>query len=337
MTRLLLVVGWVLLALEAAALVAMGLGRGMSSESSGRALGRDVALLAAPVLVAAAALLVLGQRNGSRGLVLAGTLVVALPFLLLVAGVFSDAGSGLLRAVGRGREGRFPEARLTAIARAVDRGDPAAAAAAIRGRALDFSARERAGSTILGYAVKKACAWPAPPGRTEIVRALLEAGAPVVDGAVRPDEPLVAVVADSADPRTTELLDLLLAHGGDPDAKLPFDPDPLLFSRNLICAKAEVLLRRGARTSALSTDGAQSGWTPLMRAVEREAWDLALCLVRAGVPAAAAAPDGETARSLAERSGRAAGPGDASGTADPRTAFLAALGEAEAREKAAER
>ena len=336
MTRTLLVVGWVCLALEAVGLVAVFLGRGASSESSGRELGRDVALLLAPLLLGAAVLLVMGQRSGSRGLVLAGTLVTALPFVLFAASLFTDAGSGLLRAVGRSREGRFGDARLTAVARAVDRAEPAAAAEAIRSGPLDFSARERGGSTILGYAVKRSLAWDARPERTEIVRALLDSGAPVVDGVVAAGAPLVGTVADSADPRTVAILDLLLAHGGDPDAKLPFDPDPLVFSRNLTVEKARVLVRHGADLAVVSIDGGRAGFTPLMLAVEREEWDLAACLLESGAPAGRAAPDGSTARSIAEAIARR-DRGAPTRAPEAYVAFLEALGEAERREASAKR
>ena len=270
-----------------------------------------------------------GQRSGSRSLILSGTLLVALPFLLFAASLGSDAGSGLLRAIGRGREGRFADPRLTAVARAVDRTEPSAAEEAIRGATLDFAARERGGSTILGYAVKRALAWDARPERMAIVRTLLGAGAPVVDDVGREGEPLVANVADSADPRTVELLDLLLAHGGDPDARLPFDPDSLLFSRNLTLEKARVLVRHGANLKALSVDGARTGWTALMVAAERGQWELALFLLHAGVPASSAGRDGSTALSIAEGLARGTSGGRTSGLPPAYEAFMAELGKAE--------
>ena len=47
MTRAILVVGWICLALDAFGLVAMSVGRGSSSEAAGSGLGKQVALLLA--------------------------------------------------------------------------------------------------------------------------------------------------------------------------------------------------------------------------------------------------------------------------------------------------
>jgi hypothetical protein len=328
MTRALLVVGWVCFALDAFVVVGMFVSRNMGDDAAGRGMARGYALLLAPVLLIAGILLVQGQRVGSRWAILAGTLIVALPFLLFAWNLFTDAGSGLARTISRSREGKYADARLTAIARAIDAGDPAAAAAAIRGPKLDFAARERNGSTILGYAVKRALAWNAPPKRMPIVRLVLEAGAPVVDGVEAEGVPLVANVADNADPRTVELLDMLLAHGGDPNATLPFDPEPLVFSVNLTLDKARVLVRHGADLKALAKSGGREGWTPLMFAAERGDWDVALFLLESGAPAELAGKDGSTARSIAEGAARQERESGASGTPSEYDRLVAALGTA---------
>lgn len=328
MTRALLVAGWVCFALDAVVVVGMFVTRNMGDDAAGRGMARGFALLLAPVLLIAGILLVQGQRVGSRGAILAGTLIVALPFLLFAWNLFTDAGSGLFRAISRSREGKYADARLTSIARAIDAGDPAAAEAAIRGPKLDFAARERNGSTILGYAVKRALAWDAPPKRMPIVRLLLEAGAPVVDGAEAEGVPLVANVADNADPRTVELLDQLLAHGGDPNATLPFDPEPLVFSVNLNLDKAKVLVRHGADPKALAKSGGREGWTTLMFAAERGDWDVALFFLEAGAPPEQVGKDGSTARSIAERSARQERESGASGMPTEYDRLAAALGTA---------
>ncbi len=268
MKRTLLVAGWICFTLDAIVVAAMFFGRDMGDDAAGRGMARGFSYILAPVLLLAGALLLAGQRTGSRGAILAGTVIVALPFLAFAWNLATDTASGFLSAVRRSREGRFPDSRVTAAARAIDRGDVAAAEAALRGPAPDFAARERAGDTLLGYAVRRALAWNARPEGLRLVRVVLEAGAPVA-GAGRGGAPLEASVADNADSRTDELLDMLLAHGGDPNAKLPFDEEPLVFSANLTVAKAESLARHGADLSATGRSGGRQGWSAPMVAAGR--------------------------------------------------------------------
>ncbi|MCL4808549.1 MAG: hypothetical protein KJ062_12300 [Thermoanaerobaculia bacterium] len=328
MTRALLVAGWICFALDALVVAAMFFGRDMGDDAAGRGMARGFSYLLAPVLLLAGALLLAGQRTGSKGAILAGTGIVALPFLAFAWNLTTDTATGFLSALRRSREGRFADPRLTAAARAIDRGDVAAAEAALRDPAPDFTARDRSGETLLGYAVRRSVAWNARPEGLRLVRAVLEAGAPVA-GAGRDGELLEANAADSADSRTDELLGLLLSHGGDPNAKLPFDEEPLVFSANLTSAKAETLARHGADLGATVRSGSRRGWSAPMLAAERGDWSLALRLVQLGAPAGRVSEESPTLLEVArasERLARSSTDGSPSPEYERLVAFLEEIG-----------
>jgi ankyrin repeat protein len=212
-----------------------------------------------------------------------------------------ERGACFGRPVARGvrtGQGSFTSPALTELARAIDRGNPAEVAQLVRGLTTDWSARDKYNRTLLGHAVHKARDMYATDAHTEIVRQLLEHGVPYAADAVEPGTDWTAGIATSASDSRNALIDIALTHGADPNALDPWDDQPMLFSRNMTPAKAELLIAHGADVQRRAARADRKEWTALMGALADGHWEMARFFLAKGVPPDYVAPDGRSVTSL---------------------------------------
>lgn len=302
--KALAIVAWTCFGLELVALVLMLTDRG--GDAASRGLGAFYAILMGVPMTIAAGLLIWGQASGRKGPLVAGAAITTLP---LTVGLVLGAKS-LVRRVSRhvalGRQGRFPDGRLTELARAIDRGDLEKVKALLQGPPPDWKARDAFDRTILGHAVTRALDYTeGKDAHAETVRLLLKAGAPPAEDALRPNDgsyaswySLLNTVAGDSSPRGLALLDLLLEAGADPNTKSQYDDHSLLFETWMTVPKLEVFAKHGADLRALDGRSDRKGYSLLMNAVVYQQWDNARWLLEHGVSPNVKGADGATVDSL---------------------------------------
>ena len=143
--RLAVIAGWILLVVEALLVTTMFVQKNMGDDAAGRGVARGFAMLLGPVLLAAAALFIWGQRSGPRAAFWAGFGIMAIPLMFLAKNAIGGKLRGMSLAAGKARYGKFDDARLTKLARAIERDDTAAVRALIAEGPVDFTARSRRG------------------------------------------------------------------------------------------------------------------------------------------------------------------------------------------------
>jgi hypothetical protein len=297
--RTVAVIGWICFALDALFVVGLLASKNMGDDAAGRGLATAWgAVLAVPLLIAGA-LLLWGTRGGSRGFTIAGALLAALPFLVMVG----NTGKGLLNQAGRrawiAREGRYDDPKLTALAQAAKRGDADAVKSLLASsRPNDFAMRDAGGLTALGVAVKYGLSPYATPGQRAALVAMLQGGVPYAPDAVREGGDWFAEQANNSGDTVNEVLEVALKAGANPNAKEPFEEHALILSHNMTVAKVELLARHGADLQARSARTDRPGWSTLMNAVYQQQWPEALFFLRHGVSPDYRAPDGKTVRDV---------------------------------------
>lgn len=301
----LIVAGWGVLALEALFVLMLALQKNMGDDAAGRGMATGFAMLLAPIVLGAAALLLWGTRGGPAPVT---WLALAVIFAPLAWGALNMATGGLKsldRAFGRAQQGRFDDARLTTLSRAITRGDHAALRSGLAGPAPDWTARDRWGRTLLGHAVVTATAYDAQPSAVDAVRSLLQAGAPpALDALAARRTPgsvsehnLVYHLYGMHNPAALAVLDLVLAAGASPD-QVDEDQRPLYFSTYTVLPALQVLARHGADFRRLDPRSDRRGRNALMNAVSMQLWAEALFFLQQGVPVDTVAEDGSTLRSI---------------------------------------
>lgn len=296
--RAFLILGWVCVAAEVLFVVSLLSARNMGDDAAGRGLGTAYGAVLAPIVLLVGGTLLWGTLTGSRPKIVAGSLLSALPLFVMI---FVTA-KGMVRKAGRAwvatGAGAFESAALTEMARLVDREDPAMMAHMVKGLSADFTLRDKMGRTLLGHAVHKAMAASATEAHTSIVRALLENGVPYAADAVEPGGDWVAVVATNATDNHNALIELGLKHGADPNAKDPWDDQPMIFNLNMTPAKIDLLIKYGADLTRKPARADRKDWTPIMGALADGKWELAHHFLEKGVPTEYVAPDGRSVQSL---------------------------------------
>ena len=102
---------------------------------------------------------------------------MAIPLTIIVGNKVIETFNRLDRAAGNALYGKFDDARLTSLARAIEKNDTVAVRSMLAEGPVDFTARSRRGRTILGRAVEQAASYDGTDASLEIVRMLLAAGA----------------------------------------------------------------------------------------------------------------------------------------------------------------
>jgi ankyrin repeat protein len=294
------VLGWIFFALEAAFVAMLLISRNMGNDAAGRGLGTAWGLLLAPVVLAAGGALFWAQRSGRGGATLAATLVLGLPFILLVFNALSGSAKELSRKASAARQGQFADPAVRALAKAVDAGDTALVRR-LAADGVDWTARDPWGSTVLGHAVRRAGQPYEGFGRPEdiaSVRILFESGAPYTIDAVGEGERLLTSAGYNTDDVSLALMRIYLEHGADPNERERFDDAPLVLHSNLTVPKLELLAAHGADLQVKSARTDRQGWSTLMNAAYMSNWPVATFLLEHDVSPEYTAPDGMTLDSI---------------------------------------
>jgi ankyrin repeat protein len=307
--KIAIVVGWILLVIEAVFVVTMFVSPNVGDDAAGRGMARGFGLVLGPILIGAGLLFVWGQRGGPRVAFWAGLGAIGIPLIFIATTSAGRTIGRLDRAAGRARYGKFDDARLTRLARAIEKNDTAAVRAIIAQGPIDFKARSRRGRTILGRAVEHAAAYTTPPEALESVRLLLAAGGKPEPNVIEPEftradldaHLLVARVFADNYTNTLPLLDMLLEAGADPNTR-NYEGQPLYFAAYMSVPKLELLAKHGADFTALETTREdRAGYTAAMSAAEMGAWEIVRFMLDHGVNARHVAPDGNSLRKILKR------------------------------------
>ncbi|MEZ4455176.1 MAG: hypothetical protein R2882_01310 [Gemmatimonadales bacterium] len=309
------VAGWVLWALEAVFVVVLFIQRNVGDDAAGRGMATGFAIVLAPIVLAAGALMLWGRRGGPAAAYWIGLFVVSIPVLFGAWRFATGKVASFGRAAYRAQFGRFADARLTDLAKAIDRADLDRMKALLAEGPVDYAERDPVGRTILGHAIFRVTGDYTNRGSVEPVRLLLDAGAPAREDVMAPESTpanpdgnhlLIQLVGG----RDTTLLELLLSRGLSPDG-VDSDGSPVLFSTYLSSPVLEVLLRHGVNVDVLDPRSDRAGWTTAMVRALFEEWDQAAVLIRHGVSVDHAAADGATLMSILaekrEQSGSSSG------------------------------
>lgn len=292
-------VGLVCLALDVLALGWLFVMRDMGNDAAGRGVATGFALVLTPVVLAAGAGLWWAERKGSTLGLAAAVLVLGAPFLFVAWNWLSESADRAQRAVYRSGLGRFADPKLTAVAQAIAARDLARVRELVGAGGLDWSARDARGQTLLGYAVERATGMEGGPVEIDMVEALVRAGAPYRDDAVREKGRLFSSVVYDGGDKYVKLIGLLLDAGANPNDTEEFDHRPLLLHHNMTVEKARVLLAHGAELKGLRDSRPdRPQWSALMNAVYMQQWELALFYLEQGCDAGYRAPDGRTVRDV---------------------------------------
>lgn len=304
--KIAVVVGWILLVIEAVLVLGMFIQPNIGDDAAGRGMARGFAIVLGPILLVAAALFVWGQRGGPRFAFWAGFAVMAIPLAFIIQSKVVGSFNNLELARGRALYGKFEDGRLTKLARAIESEDTATVRAIIAEAPIDFTARSRRGRTILGRAIECAGSYDASPAALESVRMLLDAGAQPLPNVIEPEfyqgeldaHLLVAYVFGGNSRNTVPLLDMVLAAGADANTR-NYEGQPLYFSTYASVPKLEVLARHGADFTALETTRTdRAGYTGAMSMAELGNWEIVSFLLDHGVPADYVAPDSNSLRKI---------------------------------------
>ncbi len=301
----LIIAGWVLFALEALFVLSLAISRNVGDDAAGRGMATGFAMLLTPILLLAGGLFFWGQRGGPALSLWVGLLMLGSPVLFGAVNVGGSLITSFDRAMGRAQFGKFNDAALTRLARAIDRRDTSQMRALLAGGTPDWSRRDRMDHTILGHAAYRVVEAWGDTAQVEPFRVLLAAGAPPALDALAPERTMRSVSEHDlvyhlygvGHAGAVLALDTLLGAGASPNA-VDEDGRPIIFSSYSRTPGLEVLARHGADLTVLDTREDQKGWTALMQATAQRSWDLALFFLQHGVPPDHTAPDGQSLRTI---------------------------------------
>jgi hypothetical protein len=284
------VIAWIFVGLQALVVLLMFTEKNAVGDITGQDLSRVFVIL---LFLVSAGLLLWSQLGSSRLFQWTAVVVASIPVVIALTLVGDNYVEQWRHGTDEAQKGRFADAHLTEIARAIDRQDSAAEKALLEQRRVDWEARDRVNATLLGHAVKRILFdYPGDPS-IDRVHILLAHGAPLTDSALGPDRHLLETVFEGNMPAAVELLKLFLDYGADPNA-LDSTGLPLIQTISCTLEKLKVLEAHGANLNAPNNRADRPKWTPLMNAAYYGNWDQALYLLEKGVPPDYKAPDGST-------------------------------------------
>ncbi|MEO7363864.1 MAG: hypothetical protein ABI120_26275 [Gemmatimonadaceae bacterium] len=300
--KIISIVGWICFALDTAFVFALIIIRDAGSDAAGRGLGRGWGLVLLPILLAAGGLLYWGTKNRSSFGTLTGTLLVALPFMMLANGKIKQMRESAQYYAQKAQHGQFADANLNAVAKAIDAGDTTALQALLvsykaNATALNYAERDQAGETLLGFAATRAMDYDGTPDKVSALRILLQNGVPYAADAKKVGEDWSSEALTEGPDKLLEIAAIALDAGADANQKARYDNFPIIMSYQLNVPKLELLVKHGADVHVLN----ERGETTLYNMVRFKKFPQALYFLQQGVDPDLAAADGSTMQSELEK------------------------------------
>ncbi len=302
MLRVFSIIGWICFALDTAFVFALIVIRDAGNDAAGRGVGRGWGFVLLPILLAAGGLLYWGTKSGSKFGTLTGTLMVALPFILLAQGRIEGMRENARYDAQKAEHGQFTDAHLNAVAKAIDAADTTALQALLvsyktEGIALDYTERDQSGETLLGFAATRAMDDEGTIDKVAALRILLHNGVPYAADAKKVGEDWSFEAITGTPDKFVEIATIALEAGADPKQKARYDPYPIIMSYELSVPKLLLLVNHGADVHVLN----ERGETTLFNMVRLKKFPQALFFLQQGVDPDVAALDGATMRSELEK------------------------------------
>ncbi|GEM_PF-3154494 len=302
MFRVISIIGWICFALDTAFVFALLVIRDAGSDAAGRGLGRGWGLILLPILLAAGGLLYWGTKSDSKFGTLTGTLMVALPFILLAQGRVKGMRENARYEAQKAEHGQFTDANLNAVAKAIDAGDTTALQELMvsfrgKGSALNYTERDQSGETLLGFAATRAMDYEGTIDKVAALRILLQNGVPYAADAKKVGEDWSFEAITGVPDKFLEIAAIALDAGADPKQKARHDHYPIIMSYELSVPKIQLLVQHGADVHVLN----ERGETTLFNMVRFKRFPQALFFLQQGVDPDIAASDGGTMQSELEK------------------------------------
>ena len=293
--KIISILGWICFALDTAFVVALLVIRDAGTDAAGRGLGRGWGVILLPILLAAGGLLYWGTKSGSKFGTLTGTLMVALPFILLAQGRLKLMRENAQADAQNAEHGQFADATLNTIAKAIDAGDTTALQTLLssykaNGTALNYAERDRAGATLLGFAATRAMDYEGTIDKVAALRILLQNGVPYAADAKHVGEDWSFEAITGVPDKFLEIAAIALDAGADAKQQARRDRYPVIMSYELSVPKLQLLVQHGADVHVLN----ERGETTLFNMVRFKKFPQALYFLQQGVDPDIAASDGGT-------------------------------------------
>ena len=300
--RAIAILGWICLALDAAFIFALVVIRDAGSDAAGRGVGRTWGLILLPILLAAGALLYWGTKSGSKFGTLAGTAMVALPFMLLAQGRIKQMRENARASAQQAEHGQFIDANLNTIVKAIDAGDTTAlqtllASYKANGTTLNVAERDRSGETLLGFAATRAMDYDGTIDKVAALRILLQNGVPYAADAKKVGEDWSFEALTGGGDKFVEISAIALDAGANAKQKARHDKYPIIMSYEVNVRKLQLLVKHGADVRVVN----EQGETTLLNIVRFKKFPEALFFLQQGVDPGIAASDGRTVQSELEK------------------------------------
>lgn len=295
MMKLLVSIGWICFALDAAFIAYLFIAKNAGDDAAGRGVASGYAMVLLPILLLSGGVLWWGAKNNSSFGILTGVALVALPFIFLGYNAITRTKERIDYAQTKARDGRFKNPALTEIARTIDAGDTTKLRELLdQNKSLDYKELDDAGHTLLGFVVTRVTGVFPKETDAKSLKILLESGVPFAVDALKPNGDWVRDLMVSGGENQNELVEIGLNAGANANVQDAYDKKAAIFSYSIPRSRLELLLKHGANLQVFD----DKGWTLLMNAVYFKNWDQASFFLEHDVPIKYTAPDSNTVHTL---------------------------------------
>lgn len=300
----LLIISWVLFGFDFLLIAMLAYTKNAGDDAAGRGVATGYAVVLGAIMLVAGGLLLWGSFGGPKLAFWVGFCAVAAPAVFGGYSVLNNTLESMAYARDEAQYGKFDDARLTTLARAIDRNDTATVRTLLAKQPPDWKARDARNHTIFGHAIYVAIK-DYGAANVASVKLLIDAGAPVTNDVLAPhatqtsitDHNLVYHLYYMHNASANAILELVLAKGLSPN-QMDEDGRPIYFSIYTTRAALDILARHGADFTLLDSRADRLKQNALMNSVALEKWPEALFFLERGLSPDYAAPDGRTARTL---------------------------------------
>lgn len=179
---------------------------------------------------------------------------------MLAQGRIKEMRENARYAAQQAEHGKFTDANLNAVAKAIDAADTTALQALLvsyraNGTALDYTERDQSGETLLGFAATRVMAYEGTIDKVAALRILLQNGVPYAADAKAVGKDWSYEAMTDASDKSVEIAAIALEAGADPKQMARYDRYPIIMSYELSVPKLQLLVKHGADVHVLNERG----------------------------------------------------------------------------------